>query len=174
MGLAFNNRLKMPSDLVLVFKAIAMLEGISLQLDPNINVFDEVEPYVREALLELQSPVNRLKAIAEMFQGSAEAMLLLPKQLQRILEQVEGGEADLSMKLKGLDEPVRRIESAANRLVLAILAVAFVLGPALLIPRLHELFGELQAGAYFLIIAGFAASLILTFILLVGIWRSRR
>ena len=58
--------------------------------------------------------------------------------------------------------------------VLAILAVAFVLGPALLIPRLHELFGELQAGAYVLIIAGFAASLILTFILLVGIWRSRQ
>ena len=60
------------------------------------------------------------------------------------------------MNLKGLDEPTRRITSAANRLVLAILAVAFVLGPALLIPRLStRSSAEWQAGAVFLIVAGF-------------------
>jgi ubiquinone biosynthesis protein len=174
MSVAFTNRLIMPSDLVLVFKTIAMLEGISLQLDRDINVFDEVEPYVRDALLELQSPVARLREAADQVRESAEALLLLPKQLQRMLEQVESGEANLSMKMKGLDEPTRRITSAANRLVLAILAVAFVLGPALLIPQLNNIFPEWQAGAVFLIFAGFGTSLLLTLALLVSIWRSGR
>ncbi len=174
MDLAFSNRLKMPSNLVLVFKAIAMLEGISLQLDPDINVFDEVEPYVRDAILELQSPVARMKEAAEQLRVSAEAMILLPQQIQRMMEQIESGEADLSMNLKGLDEPTRRITSAANRLVLAILAVAFVLGPALLIPHLDKVFGEWQAGAAFLIVAGFSVSVLLTIALLLSIWRSGR
>jgi ubiquinone biosynthesis protein len=174
MGLAFSNRLKMPSNLVLVFKAIAMLEGISLQLDPDINVFAEVEPYVREALLELQSPLVRLKEVVEQFSESAEAMMLLPKQLQRVLEQIEAGEGNLGMTVKGLDEPTRRLTGAANRLVLALLAVAFVLGPALVITRLRDILPNWQSAATFLILSGFGLSLLITLALIVAILRSGR
>jgi ubiquinone biosynthesis protein len=164
----------MPSDLVLVFKTIAMLEGISLQLDPSINVFNEVEPYLRDVLLELQSPVVRLKEVAEQMRESAEAMMLLPTQLQRMLEEIEAGEGNLSMSLKGLDEPTRRVTAAANRLVLAILAVAFVLGPALLIPHVNQIFPEWRAAAGLLILAGFSMSLLITLLLILSIWRSGR
>jgi ubiquinone biosynthesis protein len=174
MGIAFSYRLKMPSDLVLVFKTIAMLEGISLQLDPDMNVFQEVEPYVRDALLELQSPIVRLKEIVEQMREASEAMMLLPKQLQRMLEQIETGDSNLSMTLKGLDQPTRRITTAANRLVLAILAVAFVIGPALMIPQLGAVLPEWRVGATVLILMGFAMSLFLTFVLVFSIWRSGR
>ncbi|MFN2183243.1 MAG: ABC1 kinase family protein [Anaerolineae bacterium] len=174
MGIALSYRLKMPSDLVLVFKTIAMLEGISLQLDPDLNVFQKVEPYVRDAILELQSPVARLKEAVEQLREASEAMMMLPKQLQRMLEQIEAGESNLSMTLKGLDEPTRRVTRAANRLVLAILAVAFVVGPALIIPRLNEVLPEFQLGATLLIIAGFAMSLFITVVLILSIWRSGR
>jgi ubiquinone biosynthesis protein len=174
MTVAFANRLRMPSNLVLVFKTVAMLEGISLQLDPDLNVFSEVEPYVRDALLELQSPINRFKGMAEQMTEAAQAMMLLPKQLQRMLEQIEAGEGNLSMTMKGFDEPTRRITSAANRLVLAILVAAFIIGPALLIPRIQEMFPEWQAAGVFLAIAGFGMSLLLTMFLILSIWRSGR
>jgi ubiquinone biosynthesis protein len=174
MGLIFANRLKMPSDLVLVFKAIAMLEGISLQLDPDLNVFTEVEPYVRDVLLELQSPTTWFKMVAEQMRDSAEAMMLLPKQLQRMLEQIEAGEGNLSMTMKGLDEPTRRVSGAANRMALAVLAAAFVIGPAMLIRALNEISVEWRAGATFLIFAGFGMSMFLTLILVFSIWRSGR
>jgi ubiquinone biosynthesis protein len=174
MRLAFANRLIMPSNLVLVFKAIAMLEGISLQLDPTINVFVEVEPYVREALLELQSPIVRLREMAGQMGESAEAMMLLPKQLQHMLEEMEAGDTSVSFKIEGLDEPTRRVTLAANRLMLAILAAAFVIGPALLLPRLSEVNPDWQAGAIFLVLSGFAMSLVLTLGLILSLWRSRR
>ena len=174
MDVAFANRLKMPSDLVLVFKAIAMLEGISLRLDPEINVFSEVEPYVRDALLELQSPVTRLKTLTEQMRESAEAMMMLPKQLQRMLEGMEAGEGNLSMTMKGLDEPTQRITAAANRLVMAMLAVAFILGPAILVPRLNEIFPEFRVGAIILVLVGFGLSGLITLVLLWSIWRSGR
>jgi ubiquinone biosynthesis protein len=174
MGLAFANRLKMPSDLVLVFKSIAMLEGIGLQLDPELNVFEEVEPYVRDALLELQSPVTRMRETMEQMSEAAQAMMMLPRQLQHLLEQVEAGDSNLSMKLGGLDAPTRRIVGAANRLVLAILAAAFVLGPALLIPHISAIFPEWRTAATFLILAGFGTSLLLTLALVLSILGSGR
>jgi ubiquinone biosynthesis protein len=174
MGVAFAYRLKMPSNLVLVFKTIAMLEGISLQLDPDINVFEEVQPYVRDALFELQSPMARLKALAEQLAESTQALVMLPQQLQRMLEQIEVGEGNLSLSLRGLDEPTQRVANAAHRLALAILAAAFVIGPALIIPQLGQIFPRWQAAAVFLILAGFAMSVLITFGLLLSIWRSRR
>jgi ubiquinone biosynthesis protein len=174
MNLAFANRLIMPSNLVLVFKAIAMLEGISLQLDPTINVFVEVEPYVREALLELQSPIGRLREMAGQIGESAEAMMLLPKQIQHMLEEMVAGDTSVSFKIEGIDEPTRRVTAAANRLMLAILAAAFVIGPALLLPRLSEVNPDWQAGAIFLVLAGFAMSLLLTLGLILSLWRSGR
>ena len=174
MSLAFANRLRMPSNLVLVFKAIAMLEGISLQLDPEINVFQEVEPYVRDALLELQSPITRLKDLVEQMSESAQAMMLLPKQIQRALEQFEAGESAVSVEMRGFDEPVRRLSVAANRLALAILAAAFVIGPALLIPHFRQIFPEWQAGTLFLVGGGFAMSLVITLVLIFSMLRSKR
>ncbi len=174
MGLAFLHRLKMPSNLLLVFKTIAMLEGISLQLDPDINVFTEVEPYVGDLILELQSPVTRMREAAEQVRESTQALLLLPRQIQRMLEQMETGESSLSMSMKGLEEPTRRITGAANRLVLAILATAFVIGPALIIPHFQQIFPQWQSGASVLILGGFALSLLITLALLLSVWRSGR
>jgi hypothetical protein len=59
-------------------------------------------------------------------------------------------------------------------LVLAILAAAFTIGPALLIPRLGEVFPEWRSAAAMLIFAGFAMSFFLTFLLVLSIWRSGR
>jgi ubiquinone biosynthesis protein len=174
MGIAFANRLKMPSNLILVFKTIAMLEGISLILDPDINVFREVEPYVRDAILELESPFSRIKKLSEELRESTEAMLLLPRQVHGLLEQMEDSEAGLSFRLRGLDELTGRLASAANRLALAILAAAFVLGPALIIPYLKELSSSWQSPALTLIVGGFALSLLITLVLLWSTWRAGR
>lgn len=171
MSLAFANRLIMPSDLVLVFKTIAMMEGIGLQLDPELNIFDEVEPYVREVLLELESPVARLKELAEQMRESSQAAMMLPRQLQRMLEQIESGESNLRIELRGLEKPTMRATAAANRLVLAILAVAFVIGPALLIPHWATIFPEWQTGAAILILGGFGLSVLITLGLIVSVLR---
>jgi ubiquinone biosynthesis protein len=174
MGVAFANRLKMPSNLVLVFKTVAMLEGISLRLDPEINVFSEVEPYVRDALLELQSPAIRFREMSEQLQESAQAMLLLPRHIRQALEQLEGGEIDLKMTMRGLEEPTRRLIGAANRLALAILAAAFVIGPALIIPYVQQIWPEWQTGASILIVGGFVMSALISLGLMLAFWRSGR
>ncbi len=174
MGVAFSHRLKMPSNLLLVFKTIAMLEGISLQLDPDINVFTELEPYVRDLIMAQQSPVNRLRDLLERINESAEALLLLPRQVQRMLDQVGAGESNFSMTMKGLEEPTRRITTAANRLVLAILATAFVIGPALIIPHFQQIFPQWQQGASILVLGGFILSLLITVGLILSVLRSGR
>jgi ubiquinone biosynthesis protein len=106
--------------------------------------------------------------------NSAEASMRIPMQLQAILDRIEASGGDLSMNLKGLDEPIARVTKAANRLVLAILAAAFIIGPAMLVTRLNEIFPEFQTGAVILIAGGMLTSLLITIVLVLSILRSER
>ncbi len=85
-----------------------------------------------------------------------EAMLVIPRQIQRMLEQVESGEANRSIAGKELDERTRGATTGANLLALAIPAAASAIGPALLIPRFSAILPERWSGVTVLVVAGFA------------------
>jgi hypothetical protein len=78
------------------------------------------------------------------------------------------------MSMKGLEEPTRRATAAANRLALAILAAAFVVGPALIIPYVQQIWPNWQGAALFLILGGFVLSVLITMTLILSVWRSRQ
>ncbi|HNS49579.1 MAG TPA: AarF/ABC1/UbiB kinase family protein [Anaerolineae bacterium] len=172
MRVVLRNRLRLPSNLVLLFKTIAMLEGVSLQLDPHVNVFTQMEPYVRDALLELESPAKRVRKAASQVIESAEALLALPAQVQRLIEGLQSGDGGMSMRIRGLDEPLERASHVVNRLVLAVLAVAFVIGPALIIPYIQQIWPEWQGAVLVLILGGFFLSVLITLALMISILRS--
>jgi ubiquinone biosynthesis protein len=174
IGLAFANRLRLPSNLVLLFKTVAMLEGLSVRLDPSINVFTEVEPFVRDALMEFESPWAWGRRIFETLDDSGQAALRIPHQVSHLLDMAADGQFTFQMRHEQLEEPVRRFNEAANRLALVILVATFVLGPALLIPNLELIPDGWRSWAMVLILGGFALSFVLSFYVLVAIWLSRR
>lgn len=174
MQVFLGNRLKLPSNLVLLFKTIAMLEGVSLQLDPHANLFNQLEPYVRDGLVQLESPVVRVRKTAGQVAEAAGALLALPMQVQKLLEGMQEGDGSMSMRIRGLDEPLERVSKVANRLVLAILAAAFVIGPALIIPYIQQIWPQWQGAALALVLGGFLLSVVITVGLMLSLWRSGR
>jgi ubiquinone biosynthesis protein len=174
LGLAFAHRLRLPGNLVLLFKTVAMLEGLSVQLEPDINVFTEVEPFVHDALLELESPWARGRRFWQSLSDSGQTVLFIPHQVSNLLDQAADGQFTLRLRPEKLEEPIRRLNEAANRLALAILAAAFVLGPALLIPHLGIILPAWQSWVMVLILSGFVLSFVLAFYVLLNVWFSRR
>lgn len=174
MGLAFANRLRLPSNLVLLFKTVAMLEGLSVQLDPTINVFTEVEPFVQDALMEFESPWAWGRSLFQTVGDSGQAALLIPHQVSNLLDMAADGQFTLKMRHEALEEPIRRFNEAANRLALVVLVATFVLGPALLIPHIELIPEAWRAWAMVLILGGFVLSFVMSFYVLFAIWLSRR
>jgi ubiquinone biosynthesis protein len=56
MPIAFRHHLRLPSRLWLLGKALAMMEGVGLQLAPDFDVFAVSQPYVRKFLWQTVSP----------------------------------------------------------------------------------------------------------------------
>jgi ubiquinone biosynthesis protein len=95
-----------------------------------------------------------------------------PRQIHNLLNELKDGEIEVVFRLRKLDELVSKVDILANRLVIALLIAALIIGSSFFV-----IFGE--GGARFLGVSilgllGFVIAALLGLLLLVGIIRSGR
>ena len=171
MPIAFRHHLHLPSELWLLGKMLAMMEGVGLKLDPEFDIFGVSRPYVRRFLWQMASPRVWGRKLAKGAGDWGELLALFPRQATRILDQVERGELGFTLSLKETDRVVGKLDRIANRLVVSILLAALIMGMALLIPLVA---GGGQGFVFWLVVAGFAAASFMGLGLLYSIWRAER
>jgi len=171
MPIAFRHHLRLPSELWLLGKTLAMMEGVGLKLDPEFDIFEISRPYVRRFLWQMASPRIWGQKLAKGAGDWGELLALFPRRATRILDQVERGELRLTLSLKETDRIVGKLDRIANRLVVSILLAALIVGMALLIPLVAE--GG-RGFVFWLVVAGFAAASFMGLGLLYSIWQAER
>ncbi len=171
MPIAFRHHLHLPSDLWLLGKTLAMMEGVGLKLDPEFDIFGVSRPYVRRFLWQMASPRVWGRKLTKGAGDWGELLALFPRQATRLLDQVERGELGLTLSLKETDRVVGKLDRIANRLVVSILLAALIVGMALLIPLVA---GGGQGFVFWLVVAGFATASFMGLGLLYSIWRAER
>jgi len=134
MPIAYRHHLRLPSNLWLLGKTLAMMEGIGLQLDPDFDMFAVSEPFVRRLAWRLVLP-RRAWGQELLRQGADWGELIrgLPRTGNRLLEQAERGEL-FQIRLKDAGSIMSRLDRLATRLALSVLVAALIISLALLIP----------------------------------------
>ncbi len=171
MPIAFRHNLHLPSDLWLLGKTLAMMEGVGLRLDPDFDIFAVSEPYVRRFMLQMASPRSWGPPFVRGMGNWAELLGLLPRVGTQVLQRIERGEAEVTIVHQGLDQALSRLDRLTNRLSLSLLLSALIVGLALLIPALN--LGEKWGLAAILVVGGFVGVSLLGLWLVFSIWRSR-
>jgi ubiquinone biosynthesis protein len=129
--------LHLPPDLTLVLKTVIMAEGMGASLDPSFDLMAVIEPYA-DRMMEQQYSLSRwVGKLAPASMEMARLGLIVPQQLRRVLGEIERGSLEIGMRPDSLEPLVLRMESLANRLVLSILAGAFIVGSAVLLSFYH-------------------------------------
>jgi len=133
MPIAFQHRLHLPSDLWLLGKTLAMLEGIGLQLDPDFDVFSVAKPFVRRLLWNMVMP-NSGWAQGILLSGAnwGELFNRLPQAGNRMLERIERDEP-FRIQIDDVNRNINRLDRQFTRLSLSILVGALIIGLALLV-----------------------------------------
>ncbi|GGE63545.1 ubiquinone biosynthesis protein [Paenalcaligenes hominis] len=142
MALARQQKITLPADLSLLFKALMTADGVLTQVDPQLDVVRLAEPMVREqiqAYYSINAVQERAKHVtAELYELSDE----IPNTIRLLLHRLRHGRVGVDMELRQLDRLVQIFELSAIRLCMALVTAAFVLGLA---PRLFE-YGPVIAG----------------------------
>ena len=170
--LIYTMNLRLPSRFLLLDRAIATLGSVGVELYPDFNVFEVARPYARSLMLERYTPQRMLK------RGRAEAIELariaraMPYQVHDFMEEIRDGQLEVGFVHKGLDEFMRKLDVAFNRLVIALVVVGGLIGSSLI--GIFTTTGPQIAGVNFLSFVGFVLSGALGLWLLWGVLRSGR
>jgi ubiquinone biosynthesis protein len=132
----YRHLLLIPTDFWLLIKTVVMMEGVGRGLDPEFDIFEVAQPYLRRFMIRLWLPSEWGPSVLRSATTMADLLIDLPRQTTRILGQVERGDLGLRIQVQELEQTTKRLETIANRVILAVLLAALILGLAMLIPRL--------------------------------------
>ncbi len=128
LALLRRHHIRLPGPLALLLKALMMMEGVGLQLDPNLDVFGIARPYVQHAIAEQFSPAALGAQATRTARHFGQLALELPQQLSDALARLVDGE----LRVQTREEELRRVAGAligaANRVAVALVLAALILG----------------------------------------------
>jgi ubiquinone biosynthesis protein len=165
-----RHHLRLPTDLALFLKTIVMSEGLGQQLDPSFRLTAVLGPFAQRMMLTVYSPTWMVRRFATAGLDAARLGADLPKHVRRVLGDLEQGRLTMAVQPAGLEPLLDRLERMVNRMVLSVVAAAFVLGLSLLMSVFTPLRAEYWYGTFFAI--GFVAATTLSVALAWGILRS--
>jgi ubiquinone biosynthesis protein len=133
MRVARRRGLQLPTNLALLATVVAANEGMGRGLDPGFRMLEVAKPFAKRLLANAYSPAAVTRRIGEGVADALEAAPQLPVRLQTLLRELESGGVEISVRSEQVDRLGQRINAAANRLALSILAAAFIVGLAVLL-----------------------------------------
>lgn len=154
-----RHKLQLPANLALLLKTAVMCEGLGAQLDPSFRLSEVLVPYARQLIWQQYSPGNWFPKLGRAGLEATQLSLELPLILRRLLGELERGSLEVGMQPRGFEPIVNQIEKLANRIVLGILAGAFINGLAILLAFYHPPGLEQFVGVLFVIGFGLASTL---------------
>ncbi|SDT92493.1 2-octaprenylphenol hydroxylase [Verrucomicrobium sp. GAS474] len=166
--LATKHGLRLPSNLVLMLKAISVMEQLVRELNPEYDLILHAQPFMKRTRLGRLRPRRMILGALEFAQEMTEVARDLPQELRRFATQVKGGHMRIKFHHEGLEPAAHAFERAVNRLSFAVVVAALVIGSSLIIhAKVPPLWGDVSAlGLFGYLLAGF-----LGFWMLVGILR---
>lgn len=132
------HHLRLPPDLALLVKTLAMGEGLAARLDPSFNLMEVYLPLAEE-LLRRQFDLGRwLQRMAFTALDTAQMGLELPQQLRRVLGDIERGGFEVTLQPASFAPLAARLDALVNRLIVALLCVGFLVTAAILAGAGHS------------------------------------
>jgi len=137
---AIKYGLEIPTDFMLVGKALMTVEGIGKQIDPDLDVFGEAAPYFFDMLRKRYSPVRLGNELWRGVEQLSRAGYDMPMQVRDVLEDLRLGRMVLRTEDPGLPGAADRL---GRRLFSGLVVVALVAGGVVLLrDERHDTLGD--------------------------------
>jgi ubiquinone biosynthesis protein len=164
-----RHRLRLPSNLYLMDKALITLEGILKQVDPEFNYFESAKPYVADLVRQKRNPFHTFAGAKKDISEIIGALALLPKQLKTTFRKITRGEVRVSIHHEELHHLIRDIDRSSNRLAFSVITAAIIIASSIII---HAAQGPTLFGLPVFGLIGYVIAAVLGLWILIGILRS--
>ena len=129
----YEHQIRMPQDFFLLFRAIAVSEGVGQDLDPDFNVVEVGRDFISDILddrMQLDKIISRLGSEIWKFGRKKHE---LNNQLKSILDKLVKDDFTINFRHTNLENLISRIDIISNRLSMSMIIASLIIGSTLLI-----------------------------------------
>ncbi|MGC8863917.1 MAG: ABC1 kinase family protein [Armatimonadota bacterium] len=133
MNASARHKIRLPASFAVLGKVFASIDGICRQLDPDFNLTEIARSCVGKAV---RKELTSEGAAAELYRALSAARSLavnLPEQIGRLMRKAVEGNLRIEFKHQGLDEVTAALRAASNRIAIALIVAAIIVGSSLIV-----------------------------------------
>jgi ubiquinone biosynthesis protein len=125
-------QLKVPGDIYIIFRALAILEGIGKIMHPNFRTYDFIKPWGAKVMKERLKPKNIYQDLNARFNTVSALFTSLPYELKQIMQSMRKGKLRFEVEHQGYGYLLKKMDSITNRIALTLLIVALLIGSSIM------------------------------------------
>ena len=128
-----QHQIKVPSDLVLLTKALVTIEGVGRELDPDFNMVTRAKPFANKLIRRKYSLNNLLKVSGKFAEELFDSLKIFPNEFSYLVKNLRKGKFSINLQHKGLEKLILEIDRASNRLSFSMIISALIIGSSFII-----------------------------------------
>jgi ubiquinone biosynthesis protein len=125
-------QLKVPGDIYIIFRALAILEGIGKIMHPNFRTYDFIKPWGAKVMKERLKPKNIYHDLNARFNTVSALFTSLPYELKQIMQSMRKGKLRFEVEHQGYGYLLKKMDSITNRIALTLLIVALLIASSIM------------------------------------------
>jgi len=130
--LAIKHDIKIPSDLLLVNKAMLILENTGRELNPDFDFIAAAEPYASRLVRERLSPSKIYEKVKKNVEEAGDFLVLFPRQMKQIVRKILKDDIHVKMYHVNLPEFIKDMDKSSNRIAFAMIVSAMLISSAIM------------------------------------------
>ena len=119
-------------QLVLLQKTLLNIEGLGRQLYPDLDLWQTAKPILEPWMKEKASPQAAFKTLQQEAPNWLHTLPTLPRLIQDIGQQVQGGKLKMQLSSKDLEKIQQEIRTSSQRTTMTISGAAFIIAAAII------------------------------------------
>ncbi|TWH51690.1 AarF/ABC1/UbiB kinase family protein [Sporomusa sp. KB1] len=123
--IAQKHSIRVPSDLVLVGKALLTVEGVVKKLDPALSLIDIVEPFGEKLLLERMHPRTIAESVWKTATDFGDFFNDIPRNAKELSRVINHGRLHLDVSFSETELFLKHLAQISNRISVSIMLLAF-------------------------------------------------
>jgi len=122
-----------PTHFFLFARSLVTIEGVIEKLDPDLEVFEIVKPYLKKSATQKYNPLMMGKKVVNSIVELTNYMEDFPSDLKNAIRKINSGKIKVDLTHKGIDPMVHTLQRITKQLITATIMVALILSASLFI-----------------------------------------
>ncbi len=137
LNVARRYRMKLPSELSYLGKALGMAESLAFLLYLEFDFMEQIKPYVSHLVYKRVSIKRYLSNTSVLLEDISSLLKELPSSIEHIIDKTKKGKLKLLLEHQELPRFISELDKASNRLSISLIIAAIIVGSSLVM-RVHS------------------------------------